>query len=60
MYIMLSMNYPLTNNLNHRTQPIVQPSSLLSFRMQGVRSIRPKGMYIDMNMGKGCNTCGKG
>jgi hypothetical protein len=60
MYIMFTMTYPLTTNLNLRNQTVTQPSSLLSFRVQGVRPVRPKGMYIDMNIGKGCHSCGKG
>ena len=30
-----------------------------SFRITGARTVRPKGMYIDMNAGKGCGSCGK-
>lgn len=36
------------------------PNGHISFRLQGIRANRPKGMYIDMNAGKGCGTCGKG
>jgi hypothetical protein len=64
---MFTMKYPqntaamaLRQNqlmIPHSNHPL--PSSL-SFRINGLRQTRPKGMYIDMNMGKGCNSCGKG
>lgn len=39
---------------------ILQPTgSDFSFRITGARTARPKGMYIDMNAGKGCGSCGK-
>jgi hypothetical protein len=34
------------------------PIQSVSFRINGLRSARPKGMLIDMNAGKGCHTCG--
>lgn len=40
-------------------QIIPQTGSAFAFRINGLRTSRPKGMYIDMNSGKGCGSCGK-
>ena len=38
--------------------PNTENSPAVSFRFSGIRTLRPKSMYIDMNAGKGCHSCG--
>jgi hypothetical protein len=64
---MFALNYNLSNSPVHiRTQPILSVSTQpqpdlppsVSFGFRQLRNIRPKAMYIDMNAGKGCSSCG--
>ncbi len=58
---MFSINRVI-NPLGARSTDIqrnTQPSNSITFGISGLRSVRPKGMYIDMNAGKGCGSCAR-
>lgn len=60
MYMNINRGLPYRQSYTPLSDRILQPSGPdFSFRITGARTARPKGMYIDMNAGKGCSSCGK-
>lgn len=49
-------------NISNQVRPSLRSSApaAVAFRLSGPTRARPRGMYIDMNAGKGCSSCGKG
>jgi hypothetical protein len=64
IYIMFTLNSPAsqyTGNMPpprpiYSSVPYYSPSVVFSI---GARSTRPRGMYIDLNSGKGCSSCSR-
>ena len=50
----LSQPNPANRSLGPRS--LTAPG--LTFRLTGTSNVRTKAMYIDMNAGKGCSSCG--
>ena len=58
MYMFAFIGNPTYRSITPINTPTLHYAPSVSFRLTSIRSTRPKGMFIDMNAGKGCHSCG--